>query len=791
MSKKNNNSMTDIIMKDFLDRDPETYVSVREDSRSGWELSLPEGTPYSAYFMSDQSSEGLIKRSYEHAKDMITAMDCPFKVNIMLSPTDSKTVGRTVWVATQVFTDNDLTNGQKADVFTGLAIHEGSHLLYTDFGRMKRTREIIHHLWNIIEDERIERKLGQEKPGLVNFIKMAKYYMFGMYGQQQDKLYSHRKLPTVVRLLNCILALVRYPKAMNPKEIEEFQETLMQVRGILTPFPSSTSAALTAAERIYEAIRQRYVEEEEQKMKDEKKARQDSRQQQDDQSQESSGSSSSSASQQQQDKTEQEGQESHEDAESSQNDKDNGSSGEQTDNKDSQSKDSGSADRKDSREEESGSDNTSDSEPSQDDGSSQEENPSEESANDGSQEEDDSQEDADGDGDASSKSNKNDESSEAEDTTQNGDSSDDPDNDSSQEENNSQEDADGDGDEEASGKDDPQGEDAELSDQEKEQALRQAENRLEQDMPEAEQLLSCLSDDPSEDMPTIGPEDVCPELRTDDYTLARECQGELERGTLPDSLIIRQQDNETLYRKSLERVRRYIPAMRKAVEINGTDTRFDLRGMRSGRLDTVKIAEAIQGCPTVYIRQMEVKAKKTAAVVLIDESGSMGGEPLQAARDTAVLINEALSSVPNLELYIYGYSTSWTHNELYVYREKGFNSRYSLGSLSYRGYTPTGMAIQECTARVRKMTDRDAVLFIISDGMPDNGPDSVAQAVAMADNRRFHTIGISINPSLPESEMKRMYRHYVNHHQIASLAPELGKVIKKTMIGKGTRTTTI
>ena len=51
------------------------------------------------------------------------------------------------------------------------------------------------------------------------------------------------------------------------------------------------------------------------------------------------------------------------------------------------------------------------------------------------------------------------------------------------------------------------------------------------------------------------------------------------------------------------------------------DYQFSMKSMRSGRLDTNKIAEAKQNVPTIYERFGEVKTNKLNIGVLIDESG--------------------------------------------------------------------------------------------------------------------------------------------------------------------------
>ena len=60
-----------------------------------------------------------------------------------------------LWVATEVFDDTDLPIGNRIDTFLGL------------------TNRIVKFLENLLEDGRIERVLGEQKPGLANFLKAS------------------------------------------------------------------------------------------------------------------------------------------------------------------------------------------------------------------------------------------------------------------------------------------------------------------------------------------------------------------------------------------------------------------------------------------------------------------------------------------------------------------------------------------------------------------------------------------------------------------------------------------
>ena len=226
-------------------------------------------------------------------------------------------------------------------------------------------------------------------------------------------------------------------------------------------------------------------------------------------------------------------------------------------------------------------------------------------------------------------------------------------------------------------------------------------------------------------------------------------------------------DDQRVYMESLGRVKQYIPAISKIMKGHCKGYKLIHRSMRSGVLDTNKLAEAFQGVPTVYLREGEVKTDKVAVCVLIDESGSMGGVRIQAARDTAILINEAIGQVPNVELFIYGHSGDMKREystEMYVYREKGYVPKFSLGSVRARSQNRDGIAILETAKRVRKQTKNPVLFFILSDGAPcagayggESAMRHVRECVTKTEQLGFYVIQVCINHSYDPGKMFRNY----------------------------------
>ena len=605
-----------MLKEDFLDRDQTTFVKIRRTGRLGWESSIPEGTPYSDYILSPASDEELIKNSYRLAEDMIKVMDTPFKVRVRISPDGSRTDGKTVWVATEVFDDIDLPIGNRIDTFLGLTIHEGCHLLYTDFSAYKgMTNRIVKFLENLLEDERIERVLGQQKPGLANFLKASKYYYFDRYVQKLSQDPDKQVQDTFSRLMNCIISLVRYPKTVNEADLAEFADTLMKVRPLLTPYPESTLQCIEVAEKIYDIIKE-YLNEQEK----ERQSALEQNQQSDDQSQ--SGESSS------------------------------------------QSGESGNG------------------------------NPS---------------------GQGSSKK----------------------------------------------------------------MTSRQIAKKVEQDMNDVfdsiKEALESLTGDPTKS--SISADSQSETVKADRNLVGKICEGRAERGTQSGTVVMKSMPVMDKYNDSLSRVRRYIPAISKSLKCSSMEYKLIHKGMRSGMLDTGKIAEAFQGVPTVYMREGQVKSDRIAVCILIDESGSMYGEGETAARDTAVLLNEAVGTLQNVDLYIYGHSTDGG-TALYVYREKNYHPKYALGGTDSRWGNNDGTAIREAAARVRRHTQENVLFFMISDGAPNESVEQVRQAVLDVEKQGFAIVAVSIEPTYDPS---LMYHRNVNLTDMSTLAVDLGKMVKKAI----------
>ena len=303
-----------------------------------------------------------------------------------------------------------------------------------------------------------------------------------------------------------------------------------------------------------------------------------------------------------------------------------------------------------------------------------------------------------------------------------------------------------------------------------------AQEKMEKSFSSMKQALDNIVSEPRSG---LGESDQSDTVKQDGGKVGMVCEGRLEKGSIKGTYIEKGTENRDVYNDSLSRVKPHISAVSRILKLSSTEYRMSLRGMRSGVLDTGKLAEAFQGVPTVYMREGEVRAEKISVCILIDESGSMWGSGETAARDTAILLNEALDKVQNVDLYIYGHTASRSTTNLFVYRERNFHRKYVLGSTDSRAGNHDSIAIREACARVRKSTSEKCLFFMISDGAPNESTDMVRKAVQDVEKDGFSVVAISIDPYYDPSTM---YSRNVTLTDLSTLAVELGKLVRKAVM---------
>ena len=254
------------------------------------------------------------------------------------------------------------------------------------------------------------------------------------------------------------------------------------------------------------------------------------------------------------------------------------------------------------------------------------------------------------------------------------------------------------------------------------------------------------------------------------------------------------------YNDIKDSISKYIPSIRNLLVAQTKNYDYNIYGCRHGLLDTTKLAEAYQGVPQVYIRRGHVQTNNQAICILIDESGSMDGSKMEAAREAAILLNESFSGIPGLDLFIYGHTadiepvterTSCGAVDISVYKEPSKKCEKD-GINLYRIYSKCenkdGVAILDVAKRVRKFTTDHCLMFVISDGEPSamnyrNGYaiEHTKSAIKTVESTYdMDIIGICIDNVYCA---KNLYSKYIDlNYDLENFPKDLGKIIKESIL---------
>lgn len=138
------------------------------------------------------------------------------------------------------------------------------------------------------------------------------------------------------------------------------------------------------------------------------------------------------------------------------------------------------------------------------------------------------------------------------------------------------------------------------------------------------------------------------------------------------------------------------------------------------------------------------------AGVMIDMSGSMGGNKIYKATVAAMLLEDFCRNM-GIPLSIMGHSTSGSRVEIYDlfdFGERNTDARARLMNITSNNCNRDGFAIRYLAKQMMRRKEETKLLFVISDGLPNhNGYHSAELIADLADmKRKFKKDGIVIVP---------------------------------------------
>lgn len=270
-----------------------------------------------------------------------------------------------------------------------------------------------------------------------------------------------------------------------------------------------------------------------------------------------------------------------------------------------------------------------------------------------------------------------------------------------------------------------------------------------------------------------------------------------------DRIYVPSQENLDRYTQTRSQCSSQILALKKMFRIylQAQTKKSQIRGLEEGKLDTQRLNIAATGANTIFKDQSLKLLPETAIELMIDMSGSMDA---QIARTAAIILAEALNSIPQIKLSISGFTTnsrnyspsyynpinpnSGRQNGMDILQFKDFNTPYSkcrgrLGTITNTRNTPLGDAYGKSLEHIILRPEPRKIIFLITDGKPEflhgrNHSDFLLMKKIHLTAKRFHiqTLGLGIGKC---EFLSKYFDQSINITNIETLPQNLLQALKQ------------
>jgi hypothetical protein len=140
------------------------------------------------------------------------------------------TDGTTVYLSTNYF--DDLPFKEAFKVFIGVGLHELGHVSFTNFSEMKLLSKLEMFIFNVVEDEALERQLGEVLPMSCVWLSSTKRHFFKV---GYDKFIARTDASPLDKFFQDFIFLIRFPSYLSDEYFIEHEDFVKKVEEIILP----------------------------------------------------------------------------------------------------------------------------------------------------------------------------------------------------------------------------------------------------------------------------------------------------------------------------------------------------------------------------------------------------------------------------------------------------------------------------------------------------------------------------------------------------------------------------
>lgn len=254
----------------------------------------------------------------------------------------------------------------------------------------------------------------------------------------------------------------------------------------------------------------------------------------------------------------------------------------------------------------------------------------------------------------------------------------------------------------------------------------------------------------------------------------------------------------SVYQKDLVSVRSLINPIRNALKFRNEEKKFKEYGLKSGDIDPENLSKLAYKDYNIFEKEEVITKPNIHISLLIDESGSMNSivkgnkTRVDLARESAILLANALSKINGITFYTFGHSTDNKKCLINIYSIEQKQRFESFGNIKANSENYDGYALAYVGNYTAKNSQaNDKIIIYINDGLP-SAPNYYGKS-AMGHTRKV--VQSLLNKSIPvlaigiggvnEKDMLYMYGNkFLNLNNISELPKKLSKIVTQLIRNK-------
>lgn len=205
------------------------------------------------------------------------------------------------------------------------------------------------------------------------------------------------------------------------------------------------------------------------------------------------------------------------------------------------------------------------------------------------------------------------------------------------------------------------------------------------------------------------------------------------------------------------------------------------RYLHAGRIDSKSLSRMPSGA--ICAKRIEKNDEADLNItVLVDLSGSMNGYPIENAMKACVVLQEVCNSL-KIPITVLGFKSGRQKVQILHFSNRLLKGRYAhtgIVKMDAGGGTPLYNALLYLPRLLKKQSEEDKLLIVITDGAPDTGPEPCKIEVTKL-GRYAKVYGMAIGGGR-DALANTFGSKYIGIDSLDRLPGELCKVIEKNII---------